>query len=176
MWRVHWYNFKIYVSLENIIIFSLVFEERSTYPGMSSLVLESCLNLSTWYVVRRIEISILVRWNFSGLCVTLFMFMFSLILIRWKLFVIWVCISFSVLRAGIKGVSEETTTGVHNLYKMLQKGELTIPAINVNDSVTKVLVAVLLFNRFSNASKTLAQTKWSDHDQTLKERFKLSMV
>jgi len=41
------------------------------------------------------------------------------------------------LLAGIKGVSEETTTGVHNLYKMLEKGLLKIPAINVNDSVTK---------------------------------------
>lgn len=40
--------------------------------------------------------------------------------------------------SGIKGVSEETTTGVHNLYKMLKKGELKVPAINVNDSVTKV--------------------------------------
>ena len=39
--------------------------------------------------------------------------------------------------AGIRGVSEETTTGVHNLYKMMQKGELKMPAINVNDSVTK---------------------------------------
>lgn len=38
---------------------------------------------------------------------------------------------------GIKGLSEETTTGVHNLYKMMQKGELKMPAINVNDSVTK---------------------------------------
>lgn len=37
----------------------------------------------------------------------------------------------------IKGLSEETTTGVHNLYKMMQKGELKVPAINVNDSVTK---------------------------------------
>ncbi|GIK83414.1 MAG: adenosylhomocysteinase [Patescibacteria group bacterium] len=37
----------------------------------------------------------------------------------------------------IKGVSEETTTGVHHLYKMLKDGELKIPAINVNDSVTK---------------------------------------
>ncbi|CAH0558054.1 unnamed protein product [Brassicogethes aeneus] len=36
-----------------------------------------------------------------------------------------------------RGVSEETTTGVHNLYKMVKKGELKIPAINVNDSVTK---------------------------------------
>jgi adenosylhomocysteinase len=36
-----------------------------------------------------------------------------------------------------KGVSEETTTGVHRLYQMLQKGELLVPAINVNDSVTK---------------------------------------
>jgi len=41
------------------------------------------------------------------------------------------------LLAGIKGVSEETTTGVHNLYKMFEKGQLKIPAINVNDSVTK---------------------------------------
>merc|ERR1712127_724856 len=38
---------------------------------------------------------------------------------------------------GIKGLSEETTTGVHNLYKMFKKGTLKIPAINVNDSVTK---------------------------------------
>jgi len=38
---------------------------------------------------------------------------------------------------GIKGVSEETTTGVKNLYKMLKEGELKMPAINVNDSVTK---------------------------------------
>lgn len=36
-----------------------------------------------------------------------------------------------------KGVSEETTTGVHRLYKMLEEGKLLIPAINVNDSVTK---------------------------------------
>lgn len=39
---------------------------------------------------------------------------------------------------GIKGLSEETTTGVHNLYRMMSKGELKVPAINVNDSVTKV--------------------------------------
>jgi adenosylhomocysteinase len=38
---------------------------------------------------------------------------------------------------GIKGLSEETTTGVHNLYKMMAAGTLKIPAINVNDSVTK---------------------------------------
>jgi adenosylhomocysteinase len=37
----------------------------------------------------------------------------------------------------IKGVSEETTTGVHRLYQMAEKGELLFPAINVNDSVTK---------------------------------------
>lgn len=37
----------------------------------------------------------------------------------------------------IKGLSEETTTGVHRLYEMAKKGELKIPAINVNDSVTK---------------------------------------
>lgn len=38
---------------------------------------------------------------------------------------------------GIKGISEETTTGVHKLYKMFQDGALKLPAINVNDSVTK---------------------------------------
>ncbi|NLC49693.1 MAG: adenosylhomocysteinase, partial [Bacteroidales bacterium] len=37
----------------------------------------------------------------------------------------------------MKGVSEETTTGVHRLYQMMEKGELLIPAFNVNDSVTK---------------------------------------
>merc|ERR1711894_591419 len=41
------------------------------------------------------------------------------------------------LLKGIKGLSEETTTGVHNLYKMFKNGELKVPAINVNDSVTK---------------------------------------
>lgn len=38
---------------------------------------------------------------------------------------------------GIRGISEETTTGVHNLYKMLKEDRLKVPAINVNDSVTK---------------------------------------
>lgn len=37
----------------------------------------------------------------------------------------------------IRGISEETTTGVHNLYKMLKEGKLGVPSINVNDSVTK---------------------------------------
>ena len=41
------------------------------------------------------------------------------------------------LVAGIKGLSEETTTGVHRLYERMEKGTLTMPAINVNDSVTK---------------------------------------
>jgi adenosylhomocysteinase len=41
------------------------------------------------------------------------------------------------LVAGIKGLSEETTTGVHRLYERMEKGTLPIPAINVNDSVTK---------------------------------------
>ncbi|SOE22159.1 adenosylhomocysteinase [Spirosomataceae bacterium TFI 002] len=39
--------------------------------------------------------------------------------------------------AGIKGLSEETTTGVHRLYERMKKGTLVMPAINVNDSVTK---------------------------------------
>ncbi len=41
------------------------------------------------------------------------------------------------LLSGIRGLSEETTTGVHRLYQMHAKGELKMPAINVNDSVTK---------------------------------------
>ena len=41
------------------------------------------------------------------------------------------------LISGIKGLSEETTTGVHRLYERMKNGTLTLPAINVNDSVTK---------------------------------------
>ena len=41
------------------------------------------------------------------------------------------------LAEGIKGLSEETTTGVHRLYERMKKGTLPLPAINVNDSVTK---------------------------------------
>jgi adenosylhomocysteinase len=44
---------------------------------------------------------------------------------------------YSRIRANIRGVSEETTTGVMRLYQLQQKGELQFPAINVNDSVTK---------------------------------------
>ncbi|MGB6243241.1 MAG: adenosylhomocysteinase [Castellaniella sp.] len=44
---------------------------------------------------------------------------------------------YSTRLAQIQGVTEETTTGVHRLYQMSQRGELKIPAINVNDSVTK---------------------------------------
>jgi adenosylhomocysteinase len=44
---------------------------------------------------------------------------------------------YSAIRAAVKGVSEETTTGVHRLYQMAERGELPFPAINVNDSVTK---------------------------------------
>jgi adenosylhomocysteinase len=44
---------------------------------------------------------------------------------------------FAKLAASIKGVSEETTTGVHRLYVMAKEGKLLFPAINVNDSVTK---------------------------------------
>ena len=42
--------------------------------------------------------------------------------------------------ADWRGVSEETTTGVHRLYKMMEQGKLLVPAINVNDSVTKIEV------------------------------------
>ncbi len=44
---------------------------------------------------------------------------------------------YSRIKANIKGVTEETTTGVHRLYQMAAKGELPFPAINVNDAVTK---------------------------------------
>jgi adenosylhomocysteinase len=49
----------------------------------------------------------------------------------------WVHDKHPEMLGGIKGVSEETTTGVHHLYQMLEKGTLRLPAINVNDSVTK---------------------------------------
>ena len=44
---------------------------------------------------------------------------------------------FTKMRDQIKGVSEETTTGVHRLYDLVKQGQLPFPAINVNDSVTK---------------------------------------
>ncbi len=44
---------------------------------------------------------------------------------------------FAEIAANVKGVSEETTTGVHRLYKLAEQGKLLFPAINVNDSVTK---------------------------------------
>jgi adenosylhomocysteinase len=44
---------------------------------------------------------------------------------------------FAGVAAAIKGVSEETTTGVHRLYKLAEQGKLLFPAINVNDAVTK---------------------------------------
>src|SRR4029077_8015020 len=43
----------------------------------------------------------------------------------------------STIATQIKGVTEETTTGVHRLYEMVETGDLLFPAINVNDSVTK---------------------------------------
>jgi adenosylhomocysteinase len=49
----------------------------------------------------------------------------------------WVHEKHPAMLAEIKGVSEETTTGVHHLYQMLEADTLKIPAINVNDSVTK---------------------------------------
>lgn len=47
------------------------------------------------------------------------------------------CGMWTKMAAGIKGVSEETTTGVHRLYQMKEEGKLLFPAFNVNDSVTK---------------------------------------
>jgi len=44
---------------------------------------------------------------------------------------------YSKVRANIRGVTEETTTGVHRLYELEREGKLPFPAINVNDSVTK---------------------------------------
>ncbi|MCL2304088.1 MAG: adenosylhomocysteinase [Planctomycetaceae bacterium] len=44
---------------------------------------------------------------------------------------------YAEMMKGVKGISEETTTGVHRLYQMFEKKQLKVPAINVNDSVTK---------------------------------------
>ncbi|MGO4636771.1 adenosylhomocysteinase, partial [Streptomyces sp. 2RAF24] len=46
-------------------------------------------------------------------------------------------LDWATIAAGIRGVTEETTTGVHRLYEMHREGELLFPAINVNDAVTK---------------------------------------
>lgn len=60
---------------------------------------------------------------------------------------------------GIKGVSEETTTGVHALYRMLNTGKLKVPAINVNDSVTKVSVSwgkfITKINNFADETREI---------------------
>lgn len=47
------------------------------------------------------------------------------------------CAPVNVNLSDIRGLSEETTTGVHHLYRMFRDGKLKVPAINVNDSVTK---------------------------------------
>ena len=60
-------------------------------------------------------------------------FLFETIRERMKMSPGW----FKTAKAAIKGVSEETTTGVMRLYQMAKRGELAFPAINVNDSVTK---------------------------------------
>ena len=52
---------------------------------------------------------------------------------------------------SVRGVTEETTTGVHRLYDMERRGELLFPAINVNDSVTKS----------SSTTSTAAARAWS---------------
>lgn len=56
---------------------------------------------------------------------------------------------------NIKGLSEETTTGVHNLLKLHKEGKLKVPAINVNDSVTKVCFLLLISCFFFNTYKPL---------------------
>ena len=49
----------------------------------------------------------------------------------------WDSASWTLMGPEIKGVSEETTTGVHRVYQMFEEGKLLFPAFNVNDSVTK---------------------------------------
>ena len=66
---------------------------------------------------------------------------------------------FPEMLTNIHGVSEETTTGVHRLWEMLEKGELKIPAINVNDSVTK--------SKNDNKYGCLLYTSPSPRDATL---------
>lgn len=51
-----------------------------------------------------------------------------------------------------KGISEETTTGVHNVYRMFKEGQLKVPVINVNDSVTKVKKVLILIVKYIKLS------------------------
>lgn len=53
-----------------------------------------------------------------------------------------------VFFVGVRGITEETTTGVNNLYRMFKKGGLKTPAINVNNSVTKVTLSVMCVQPF----------------------------
>jgi len=62
-----------------------------------------------------------------------------------------------------RGVSEETTTGVHRLYQMLEKGKLRVPAINVNDSVTKSEIRQSL--RLSRVARRRSQARHRCHDR-----------
>ncbi len=64
-----------------------------------------------------------------------------------------------------KGVSEETTTGVHRLYQMLEAGKLLVPAINVNDSVTKSKFDNLYGCRESLADGLKARARRDDRRQ-----------
>ena len=50
----------------------------------------------------------------------------------------WQLLYMHDFHVGIRGITEETTTGVNNLYKMFRNNQLKAPAINVNNSVTKV--------------------------------------
>lgn len=66
---------------------------------------------------------------------------------------------------GIRGISEETTTGVHNLYKMKRDNILKVPAINVNDSVTKVnfnFFGIFDSNRLFIEPSLLLQSKFDN--------------
>ena len=66
---------------------------------------------------------------------------------------------FLFFKTGIYGISEETTTGVHNLYKMIQNGILKVPSINVNDSVTKVNFCSFSFIIYVNDEKLMQFAK-----------------
>ncbi len=62
---------------------------------------------------------------------------------------------FPELIGDIKGLSEETTTGVHRLYERMKAGTLPMPAINVNDSVTKSKINMAAANRWLTPSAVL---------------------
>ena len=99
---------------------------RKNILGASSKLLPASKTVNPW------------TWSLMMEATWLPWFMKNILnILRVRFSALEICVRFWTLSPEIRGVSEETTTGVHHLYKAFRDGKLKIPAINVNDSVTK---------------------------------------